>query len=129
MVQSRFHDGKDAHWFDIKCFFQKHRPASVGDIEDFEALRYDDQTKIKDKLSEPSTASGGGAKGKGKKGAAATDTSGFIAANYTVEYSKNARAGCKGCGEKIVKDEIRIAKKDYTSESAIRFGKGKGLVI
>lgn len=50
MVQSRFHDGKDAHWFHDRCFFQKHRPESVGDIEDFESLRYEDQTKIKENM-------------------------------------------------------------------------------
>lgn len=50
MVQSRFHDGKDAHWFHSQCFFQKHHPPSVGDIEDYESLRYDDQKMIESKV-------------------------------------------------------------------------------
>lgn len=50
MVTSRFHDGKDAHWFHSECFFQKHHPPSVGDIEDYESMRYEDQQMIQKKV-------------------------------------------------------------------------------
>ena len=39
-----------------------------------------------------------------------------------MEYAKSSRATCIGCQEKIIKGETRIAKKDYESEEARRFG-------
>lgn len=50
MVQSSMFDGKTPNWYHFKCFFGKQRPKTVDDIEHYESLRYEDQTKIKEKL-------------------------------------------------------------------------------
>lgn len=39
-----------------------------------------------------------------------------------MEYAKSSRSTCIGCQEKIIKGETRIAKKDYETEEARRFG-------
>ena len=49
--QSAFHDGKNPNWFHWNCFFDKHRLKSVGDIAHFEQIRYEDQKKVEDKIS------------------------------------------------------------------------------
>lgn len=98
MVQSFRHDGKDPHWFHTNCFFQKHRPASVDDMDHFENIRYEDQQTIRDKIGStsgillPQTSKGK----KGKKRAASdTDGSASNAAlldDFGIEYSKSSRA-------------------------------------
>lgn len=50
MVQSAFHDGKQAQWYHEKCFFQKLRPTTEGDIAHFEGLRYEDQQNVREKI-------------------------------------------------------------------------------
>lgn len=42
--------------------------------------------------------------------------------DFKVEYAKSSRSACIGCEEKIIKDEVRISKKDYESEKAMQFG-------
>ena len=37
-------------WYHFDCFFQKQRPKGVGDVENFDQLRWDDQEKIKTKI-------------------------------------------------------------------------------
>lgn len=98
MVQSFHHDGKDPHWFHSHCFFLKHRPASVDDIDHFEDIRYEDQQTIRDKIGSttgillPETSKGK----KGKKRAASdNDASASNAAllnDFGIEYSKSSRA-------------------------------------
>ncbi|ODN00096.1 Poly [ADP-ribose] polymerase [Orchesella cincta] len=124
MVQSRFHDGKDAHWFHHGCFFQKQRPPSVGDIEDFEALRYEDQEMIKKKIGSggAAAAAGSSGKGKGSKKAAAESATDFL-----VAYAKSAKSACVACEEFIPKKAVRISKKDFTSERAMLYGGGNGM--
>lgn len=39
-----------------------------------------------------------------------------------MEYAKSSKSTCKGCDEKIIKNEVRISKKDYESKEALRFG-------
>ncbi|XP_066991017.2 poly [ADP-ribose] polymerase [Anabrus simplex] len=122
MVQSPMFDGKIPHWYHFMCFFGKQRPKTVGDISHFESLRWEDQEKIRQKIAAggpaPAAAASSKAKGKGKKRGA--DTTGF--GDYTVEYAKSGRAMCRGCEEKILKDEVRISKKDYESENARMYG-------
>lgn len=50
MVQSAFHDGKQANWFHESCFFKKQRPGSVGDIANYENLRLEDQKRLEKKI-------------------------------------------------------------------------------
>ncbi|XP_034661711.1 poly [ADP-ribose] polymerase isoform X3 [Drosophila subobscura] len=46
LVQSAFHDAKVPNWFHKACFFKKQRPSSVGDIQNYENLRFDDQKEL-----------------------------------------------------------------------------------
>ncbi|XP_014489527.1 PREDICTED: poly [ADP-ribose] polymerase [Dinoponera quadriceps] len=117
IVQSPVHDGKIPRWYHFKCFFQKQRPKSTADIDCFDQIRNEDQTKIKEKLEEALKAPP--ASGKGKKRANPAKSGG---GEFRVEYAKSGRASCKGCEEKIVKDEVRISKKDFESAEARKFG-------
>lgn len=58
--------------------------------------------------------------GKGRKRNAAKN--GGASGDFKVEYAKSNRSTCKGCDEKIIKPEMRIAKKDYESDEAKKFG-------
>lgn len=121
MVQSAFHDGKQANWFHEQCFFQKQRPSSVGDIENFENLRYEDQERVKKTVAE--LGNGGvvaaGVSGKGKK---RSKTENAAVKDFGVEYAKSARAACKGCELKISKDEVRIRKTVFDTEVGMKYG-------
>ncbi|XP_026467314.1 poly [ADP-ribose] polymerase-like [Ctenocephalides felis] len=119
MVQSAFHDGKQPNWFHMKCFFMKQKPKTVGDIKDFASLRYEDQQKVQEKVD----ACGSGAivpdeKGKGKK--RAKNIPGL--SDFGIEYAASSRAACRGCEQKIAKDEIRIKKTVYDTEIGMKYG-------
>ncbi|XP_037804095.1 poly [ADP-ribose] polymerase-like [Penaeus monodon] len=122
MVQSPMFDGKVPNWYHQKCFFIKQRPKTVADIANFDAVRWEDQEKIKTAIANagsgggaPSDAGGkGGKKGKGKAKGGAND--------FTAEYAKSGRAVCRGCDEKILKDQVRISKKEFDSERAQNYG-------
>uniref|UniRef100_A0A2Z5U1X2 Poly [ADP-ribose] polymerase n=1 Tax=Reticulitermes speratus TaxID=60591 RepID=A0A2Z5U1X2_9NEOP len=124
MVQSPMFDGKTPHWYHFMCFFGRQRPKTVGDISHFESLRWEDQEKIKAKIEGGGGGGGGNnvgsSKGKGKKRTAATAHSGLK--DFTIEYAKSSRSTCRGCEEKIMKDEVRISKKDFESENAKMYG-------
>ncbi|RZF40692.1 hypothetical protein LSTR_LSTR007983 [Laodelphax striatellus] len=128
MVKSPMFDGKMAYWYHYMCFFAKQKPKSIGDIAHYADLRWEDQQKIEKKIAEISSGPAVDekpAKGKGKK--AATKRGKQTAAtnelkDFLVEYAKSSRATCKGCDEKIVKEEVRISKKEYESNEAKRFG-------
>nr|XP_053644979.1 poly [ADP-ribose] polymerase 1-like [Cherax quadricarinatus] len=121
MVQSPMFDGRVPHWYHQMCFFGKQRPRTVADIADFDSLRWEDQEKIRKKIE---NASGGGAavvqgsSTKGRKKAAAKG--GML--DFLAEYAKSGRAKCRGCEDKILKDEVRISKKEFDSESAKMYG-------
>lgn len=50
--QSPMFDGKVPHWYHFMCFFSKQRPKSVGDIDKYGTLRYEDQKRIQEKIGE-----------------------------------------------------------------------------
>lgn len=116
VVQSPVHDGKIPRWYHFKCFFTKQRPKSTDDIACFDEIRNTDQDAIRKKLEESQKAPA--AQPKGKKRTKGGKGSG----DFRVEYAKSSRSTCIGCQEKIVKGETRIAKKDYETEEARRFG-------
>ncbi|XP_011692306.1 PREDICTED: poly [ADP-ribose] polymerase-like [Wasmannia auropunctata] len=116
VVQSPVHDGKIPKWYHFKCFFTKQRPKSTDDIARFDEIRNTDQDAIRKKLEESQKAPA--AQPKGKKRTKGGKGSG----DFRVEYAKSSRSTCIGCQEKIVKGETRIAKKDYETEEARRFG-------
>lgn len=124
MVQSAFHDGKQAQWYHEKCFFQKLRPTTEGDVAGFENLRFEDQKRIREKIValgsgvvEAAPATKG--KGKGKKRSAEQS---MALKDFGVEYAASGRAMCRGCEIKILKDEVRIKKVDYTTEVGMKYG-------
>ncbi|KXJ68804.1 hypothetical protein RP20_CCG001602 [Aedes albopictus] len=122
MVQSAFHDGKQAQWYHEKCFFQKLRPTTEGDIAHFEGLRYEDQEQLRKKiaaLGNGVVAPAASGKGKGKK---RTAEQSMALKDFGVEYAASGRAVCRGCEIKILKDEVRIKKVDYTTEVGMKYG-------
>lgn len=121
MVQSAFHDGKQPQWYHEKCFFQKLRPTTEGDIAHFEGLRYEDQQKVREKIAGLSSVVVPSASGKGK-GKKRTAEQSMALKDFGVEYASSGRAVCRGCEIKILKDEVRVKKVDYTTEVGMKFG-------
>ncbi|XP_012538492.2 poly [ADP-ribose] polymerase [Monomorium pharaonis] len=115
VVQSPVHDGKIPRWYHFKCFFTKQRPSSTDEIGCFDQIRNEDQDAIRKKLEEARNAP---PVGKGRKRTKAGSGGG----DFRVEYAKSSRSTCIGCQEKIIKDEVRISKKDYESDEARRYG-------
>lgn len=60
------------------------------------------------------------ATGKGKKRGAAKNSG--ASRDFVIQYAKSNRSTCKACEEKIVKDEVRVSKKDFESEEGRRYG-------
>ncbi|KAL4630473.1 poly ADP-ribose polymerase 1 [Arapaima gigas] len=109
MVQSPMFDGKVPHWHHFSCFWLRAAVQSPGDISGFSDLRWEDQEKVK-KAIENGGASGG--KGEQKGGAKGEKTLN----DFAVEYAKSNRSTCKGCEQKIEKDQIRVSKKAVDPE-------------
>ncbi|KAK8777766.1 hypothetical protein V5799_020896, partial [Amblyomma americanum] len=86
-VQSPMFDGKTPNWYHFMCFFAKQRPKSVGDIDKFGTLRYEDQKRIQEKIES-----------KLEAGTTAEDLK-----DFATEYAKSGKSTCKGCNEKIAK--------------------------
>ncbi|XP_010863533.1 poly [ADP-ribose] polymerase 1 [Esox lucius] len=109
MVQSPMFDGKVPHWHHFSCFWLRAAAQSPGDIAGFSDLRWEDQEKVK-KAIETGGAAGG--KGDAKGGAKGEKTLN----DFGVEYAKSNRSTCKGCEQKIEKDQIRVSKKTVDPE-------------
>ncbi|XP_003971725.1 poly [ADP-ribose] polymerase 1 [Takifugu rubripes] len=109
MVQSPMFDGKVPHWHHFSCFWQRAAAQSTSDIDGFSGLRWEDQEKIK-KAVESGGATGGGT--DSKSGAKEEKTLN----EFAVEYAKSNRSTCKGCEQKIEKDQIRVSKKSVDPE-------------
>ncbi|TMW48487.1 hypothetical protein DOY81_006414, partial [Sarcophaga bullata] len=118
-LQSAFHDGKQPNWFHEKCFFQKQRPSSVGDIENFENIRFEDQENIKKAIDNCTTVVSAGSS---KKGAKRSKEENIAVKDFGIEYAKSGRASCRGCEQKILKDQIRIRKTVYDTEVGMKYG-------
>ncbi|XP_028151640.2 poly [ADP-ribose] polymerase-like [Diabrotica virgifera virgifera] len=126
IVQDLKDDNKVQHWYDFECFFRKQRPKNTVDIFNFESLKLSDQNNIKqgiqsntfsilpDSILQNAT---------GQKRAAGTDY--FLKQkalrDFTIEYAKTSRAMCRGCLNKILKNEVRISKKNYDTEVGKKF--------
>ncbi|XP_053963564.1 poly [ADP-ribose] polymerase [Anastrepha ludens] len=119
MVQSAFHDGKQPMWFHEDCFFKKQRPQSVGDIENFENIRFEDQKRLRLKVDKSSAEPVVSSSKKGKK-RSATENSALK--DFGIEYAKSGRAACRGCEQKILKDQVRIRKTVYDTEVGMKYG-------
>ncbi|XP_033625408.1 poly [ADP-ribose] polymerase 1-like [Asterias rubens] len=110
MVQSPFFDGKQPNWYHYRCFWMYVKKVeSTSDIGHFDALRWEDQERIREQIN-------GGRSGSSKAAAASkSSTKTETSEDYGVEYAKSSRSSCKACGDKIDKDELRIK---YRSEEA-----------
>ncbi|XP_064402675.1 poly [ADP-ribose] polymerase 1-like isoform X3 [Halichondria panicea] len=123
LVQSAFFDGKQTNWYHFGCFFKNATMKSVNEVSGFSSLRWDDQEKIKKKISGAAMDVPDGAapsdKGKGKGKAAKRKTT---RSDLQVEYAKSGRSNCKSCNSQIAKDEIRIAKMIQPDADQKKFG-------
>ena len=123
MTKSRFHDGYDASWYHIDCFFRIKRPASVAEIRHFETLKYEDQ-KMLERAVETKGQSILGSSAEdgddGEKKAVKRGASESLLVNYEdflAEYAKSGRATCNLCDQKIEKATVRLGKLDYEAET------------
>lgn len=134
MVKSRWHDGFDASFYHVTCFFRIKRPGSVAEIRHFETLKYEDQKMLEEAIESKGLSVLGNkveadsqgdekvasTKKKGKKRQVKEADPGGALVNYDdflVEYAKSGRAKCIRCEEKIDKDSIRLGKLDYNAET------------
>ncbi|XP_075147424.1 poly [ADP-ribose] polymerase-like isoform X2 [Haematobia irritans] len=120
MVQSAFHDSKQPNWFHESCFFKKQRPLSVGDIQNLENIRYDDQERIQKKVEECISVVEAAGSSKTSKKRSKAEISAL--SDFSIEYAKSGRAGCRGCDLKILKDQIRVRKTVYDTEIGMKYG-------
>lgn len=141
MTKSRWHDGYDAAYYHVNCFFRTKRPASVAEIRYFEILKYEDQKMLEEAVETKGASVLGsetietGAKKKTKKGAVKREapekeTSGSLVnyEDFILEYAKSSRAKCNLCDQKIEKETVRIAKYDYDVQAVWNAGANAGPV-
>ncbi|XP_028137799.2 poly [ADP-ribose] polymerase isoform X1 [Diabrotica virgifera virgifera] len=123
IVQSTNFDGKHPEWFHFECFFQKHRPKTVDDIEHYESLRVEDQDKIKERVELSSVTIVPDKKGK-KRAQDKIDAKLKKEAleDFRIEYSKSGTAACGECDQEILENEVRISKKDYERDVGKKYG-------
>ncbi|XP_070852014.1 poly [ADP-ribose] polymerase isoform X4 [Drosophila suzukii] len=116
MVQSAFHDAKVPNWFHKGCFFKNQRPGSVGDIQNFENLRFTDQKELTDLI--------GNIEGviHAKSGKKRSKSAYLVRKDFGIEYAKSSRSTCRGCEQKINKDQVRLRKTVYDTEVGMKYG-------
>ncbi|XP_070070399.1 uncharacterized protein Parp1 isoform X3 [Drosophila takahashii] len=116
LVQSAFHDAKVPNWFHKTCFFKNQRPESVGDIQNFENLRFTDQKELSDLIENI----------KGviheKSGKKRSNSFNLALKDFGIEYAKSSRSTCRGCEQKINKDQVRLRKTVYDTEVGMKYG-------
>ncbi|XP_037038851.1 poly [ADP-ribose] polymerase-like [Bradysia coprophila] len=122
MVQSRKDDKKEAVNYHVRCFFEKQRLTTEGDVDGFEKLRFADQKKIRDYITRHNTKIVLPKKRGKESGTNDIKMSAKALRDFGVEYSKSARANCCGCRQKIAKSIVRVKKVVYTTEVGINFG-------
>lgn len=124
MIQSFKKDAKEEHWFHFPCFFQSHRPKSIDQIAYFENLHPDNQKKIREKVADANVAllPQPGPSNSQKKNATKRKADNGRLKDFGVEYAKSGRAACAGCGDKIIKDEVRVFYTSYATEVGKRYG-------
>ncbi|XP_041632333.1 poly [ADP-ribose] polymerase isoform X2 [Drosophila kikkawai] len=114
MVQSAFHDAKVPNWFHKDCFFKKQRPVSVGDIHNFENLRFNDQKELENLIVNEVVCV--------KPGKKRLNVDSVALKDFGVEYAKSGRSYCRGCEQKICKNQVRVRKTVYDTEVGMKYG-------
>ncbi|GAV61586.1 BRCT domain-containing protein/PARP domain-containing protein/zf-PARP domain-containing protein/PARP_reg domain-containing protein/WGR domain-containing protein/PADR1 domain-containing protein [Cephalotus follicularis] len=99
LVQSTKFDGLMPMWNHATCILKKPKQIkSVDDVEGIEALRWDDQQKLRKYVQ-----------GDGPTSTVVTkDIAPMV---YGIEASQTSRTTCRHCNQKIIKGEIRISSK------------------
>lgn len=108
VFQSAFFDGKQANWFHFECFFKKQRVKTTDDIEHFESLRIDDQDRIRSHVGGVSVIL---PDAKGKKRPAdkeAAKAKKLALKDFVIELAKSGKSTCRGCEQKIMKNDVSI---------------------
>ncbi|ESO88129.1 hypothetical protein LOTGIDRAFT_206927 [Lottia gigantea] len=103
MVQSPHFDGKVPNWFHYSCFWRRAGDVEqVDDIHGYHTLRWEDQQKLKSRISGETTAT--------------DDVDGKIEEHdllsFRTEYAKSNRSQCQSCRTKIDQGEVRISCKE-----------------
>ncbi|CAG9815963.1 unnamed protein product [Phaedon cochleariae] len=98
------------------------RPKTTDDIDHFESLRIEDQDRIKSRVGVATTAIVPDKKGKKRAADPSLKLKQQALQDFEVQYSKSGRAMCQGCEIKILKDEVRISKKDFDTEIGRKYG-------
>lgn len=95
-------------WYHTGCFFKKVKPADAEIIKGFGDLRWDDQEAIREKISGKSSSSSSSTT---SKKISDEEDKNDDQSEYSVDYAKSNRTLCVGCGLKIEKNVVRLAKK------------------
>ncbi|XP_076905255.1 poly [ADP-ribose] polymerase 1-like [Bidens hawaiensis] len=105
MVQSTQFDGYMPTWNHAKCTLMKAKQIkSCDDVEGIEALRWEDQQKIRQYVES-------GGVGSSTAASSSASTPARAGNKCAIEVSKTSRATCKICSEKIMTGEVRISSK------------------
>ncbi|GJN38426.1 hypothetical protein PR202_gb27463 [Eleusine coracana subsp. coracana] len=97
MVQATQFDGFMPMWNHASCIFsKKNQIKSVDDVEGIDALRWDDQERIRNYVGSAS---------------AATSSTSAVPDKCTIELAPSARSSCRQCSEKITKGAVRVSAK------------------
>ncbi|KAG2641532.1 poly [ADP-ribose] polymerase 1-like isoform X2 [Panicum virgatum] len=97
MVQATQFDGFMPMWNHAKCIFgKKNQIKSADDVEGIDALRWDDQEKIRNYVGSAS---------------AATSSTAAVPDKCTIDVAASARTSCRRCSEKITKGTVRVSAK------------------
>ncbi|KAJ1288363.1 hypothetical protein BS78_02G084100 [Paspalum vaginatum] len=97
MVQATQFDGFMPMWNHARCIFsKKNQIKSVDDVEGIDALRWDDQEKIRNYVGSAS---------------ASTSSAAAVPDKSTIEVAPSARTSCRRCSEKITKGTVRVSAK------------------
>ncbi|KAL1190688.1 Poly [ADP-ribose] polymerase 1 [Cardamine amara subsp. amara] len=107
LIQSTHFDGVMPMWHHASCVLKKAKQIkSVDDVEGIESLRWEDQQKIRKYVE-----SGAGNSTSTSTGSSTGSSAGNVKLEYGIEVSQTSRAGCRKCGEKILKGEVRLFSK------------------
>ncbi|XP_048549512.1 poly [ADP-ribose] polymerase 1 [Triticum urartu] len=103
MVQATQFDGFMPMWNHAKCILnKKNQIKSVDDVEGIDALRWDDQEKIRNYAANSSTTS---------TATATASSTAAIPDKCAIEVAQSARSSCRRCSVKIAKGTVRVSSK------------------
>uniref|UniRef100_M8BAB1 Poly (ADP-ribose) polymerase 1 n=1 Tax=Aegilops tauschii TaxID=37682 RepID=M8BAB1_AEGTA len=112
MVQATQFDGFMPMWNHAKCILnKKNQIKSVDDVEGIDALRWDDQEKIRNYAANSSTTS---------TATATASSTAAISDKCAIEVAQSARASCRRCSEKIAKGTLTKYKEILTFNTSGR---------